>query len=106
MNLYLLFCAVVLLICVLFGRFSSKMGVPALLLFMVIGMLFGSDGILHIHFENYELTERICSTALIFIMFYGGFGTRWSEAKPAAAKSILLSTIGVVMTAALTGVFC
>ncbi len=106
MNLYLLFCAVVLLICVLFGRFSSKMGVPALLLFMVIGMLFGSDGILHIQFENYELTERICSTALIFIMFYGGFCVKWDAAKPVIVKSVLLSTLGVILTAGITCLLC
>ena len=106
MNLYLLFCAVVLLICVLFGRFSSTMGVPALLLFMVIGMLFGSDGILHIQFENYELTERICSTALIFIMFYGGFCVKWDAAKPVIVKSVLLSTLGVILTAGITCLLC
>ena len=44
--------------------------------------------------------------ALIFIMFYGGFGTRWSEAKPVAGRSILLSSAGVVLTAFLTGLFC
>ncbi|HAB61912.1 MAG TPA: K+/H+ antiporter, partial [Lachnospiraceae bacterium] len=43
---------------------------------------------------------------LIFIMFYGGFGTKWSEAKPIAVKAVLLSTIGVILTALLTGLFC
>ena len=45
-------------------------------------------------------------TLFIFIMFYGGFGTRWSEAKPVAGRSILLSSVGVVLTALLTGLFC
>ncbi len=106
LNLYLLFCAIVLLICVLFGRFSSKAGVPALLLFMIIGMMFGSDGIFHIQFDNYELTERICSTALIFIMFYGGFCVKWDAAKPVIGKSVLLSTLGVVLTAGITCILC
>lgn len=95
-----------LLICVLFGRFSSKAGVPALLLFMIIGMMFGSDGIFHIQFDNYELTERICSTALIFIMFYGGFCVKWDAAKPVIGKSVLLSTLGVVLTAGVTCILC
>ena len=43
---------------------------------------------------------------LDFIMFYGGFGTRWSEARPVAGKSVLLSSVGVVLTAVLTGLFC
>ena len=58
-------------------------------------MLFGSDGIMKIDFDNYAFAEQICSTALIFIMFYGGFGTNWQRAKAVAVKSVLLSTIGV-----------
>ncbi|HIT18876.1 MAG TPA: potassium/proton antiporter [Candidatus Fimivivens faecavium] len=99
-------CAVVLLICVASSKLSNRLGVPTLLLFLVLGMLFGSDGILKIPFEDYALAEQICSVALIFIMFYGGFGTNWSVAKPVAFPAILMSTAGVVVTAALTGVFC
>lgn len=69
-------------------------------------MLFGSDGILKIPFDNYAFAEQICTVALIFIMFYGGFGTNWQQAKSVAVKAGLLSTAGVVITAALTGVFC
>lgn len=69
----------------------------------MLGMLFGSDGVIKIAFDNYEIAEQICSVALIFIMFYGGFGTRWSEARPVAGKSVLLSSVGVVLTAVLTG---
>lgn len=46
----------------------------AFLIFIVLGMFFGSDGVIRISFENFELAEQICSIALIFIMFYGGFG--------------------------------
>lgn len=99
-------CACVLLSCLIASRFSDKFGMPALLLFMALGMLFGSDGLLKISFDNYDVTEKICNLALIFIMFYGGFGTKWSAAKPVAKKSILLSTVGVVITAALTSLFC
>ncbi len=77
-----------------------------LLAFILLGMFFGSDGFVKIPFENYQFAEQICSVALIFIMFYGGFGTNWNEAKPVAKKSIMLSTLGVVMTAGLTGLFC
>ena len=68
-------------------------------------MLFGSDGIVGIYFDNYELASDICSIALIFIMFYGGFGTNWKMAKPIAVQSILMSSLGVVITAGLTGLF-
>lgn len=106
MNFAIFCCAVVLLICVASSKLSNRFGVPTLLLFLVLGMLFGSDGILKIPFEDYALAEQICSVALIFIMFYGGFGTNWSVAKPVAVPAILMSSAGVVVTAALTGVFC
>lgn len=52
------------------------------------------------------LAENVCSVALIFIMFYGGFNTKWQAAKQVAGRSIVLSTLGVVLTAALTAVCC
>lgn len=79
---------------------------PALILFMGIGMLFGCDGIFKIEFDNFEITEKACSLALSFIMFYGGFNTKWKTAKPVAAKAFMLSTLGVVITAMLTCLFC
>lgn len=99
-------CAVVLLVCIASSKLSNRFGVPTLLLFLIFGMLVGSDGIFKIPFEDYLLAEQICSTALIFIMFYGGFGTSWKAAKPVALPAILMSTAGVVVTAALTGGFC
>ena len=102
----LLLCGAVLVACILASRFSQRAGVPALLLFMALGMLFGSDGLLRIPFDDFRAAEQICSVALIFIMFYGGFGTRWEAAKPAAAKAVVLSTLGVAVTALLTALFC
>ena len=69
-------------------------------------MLFGSDGFGGIYFDNFELAEQIGSFGLIFIMFYGGFGTSWKAAKPVLAPSIWLATAGVIITALLTGWFC
>lgn len=92
--------------CITGSRISGKIGVPTLFAFIVLGMLFGSDGIVKIPFADYTVAEQICSVALVFIMFYGGFGTRWSEAKPVAVKSIILSSAGVILTAVLTGLFC
>ncbi len=102
----LLLVAIVIVGCILCNRISDKIGVPMLLAFILLGMLFGSDGLLKIHFDDFKIAEQICSIALIFIMFYGGFGTKWSEAKPVAVKSILLSTLGVILTAGLVGIFC
>ena len=105
-NLFLILSAAVIIMCVLVNKISNKIGVPVLLAFIALGMLFGSDGVLKIPFENYSFAEQICSGALIFIMFYGGFGTKLSAAKPVATRAVLLSSAGVVLTAALTTVFC
>ncbi|WP_270942185.1 potassium/proton antiporter [Romboutsia lituseburensis] len=98
--------ALVLLVCITSSKIFYKFGVPILLVFIILGMLFGSDGVVGIYFDNYELTKEICAIALVFIMFYGGYGTNWNMAKPVAIPSILLSTVGVVITAGLTGLFC
>lgn len=103
-NLFLT--AIVILLCIVFHKLSLKIGVPMLLGFILLGMMFGTDGIVKIYFENYHLAEQVCSVALIFIMFYGGFGTNWKEARPVAVKAVLLSSLGVILTAVLTGGFC
>ena len=102
----LLITAVVILICVFLNKLSGRLGIPALLAFILAGMFFGTDGVGKIPFDNYVMAEQICSIALIFIMFYGGFGTKWEAAKPVAVKAGLLSTLGVLFTAGLTGLFC
>ena len=106
MTVYLTIAACIILLCVLLNRLSFRFGVPMLLMFIVLGMVCGIDGLLGIPFDNYKLAEQICSTALIFIMFTGGFGTNWPQAKPVAVKAAALSTVGVFLTALLTGGFC
>ena len=106
MNEILILTAVVIVICIVLNKISNRLGIPMLLGFIVLGMVFGSDGILKIQFDNFAFADYICSTALIFIMFYGGFGTNWSEAKPIAVKAVSLSTLGVVLTAGFVGLFC
>ena len=104
--IYLLITATVMFLCVILNKISSKLGIPMLLAFILLGMVFGSDGIFKIPFDDFDLAEKICSIALIFIMFYGGFGTNWGEAKPVVIKATLLSSFGVVMTAGIVGAFC
>lgn len=105
MELELLLVAVIIIVCVVFRRVSGKLGFPMLLAFMLLGMVFGSDGLFKIEFSDYKTAEQVGSFALIFIIFYGGFGTKWSEARPVAAKAVLLSTLGVLLTSAVTGAF-
>ena len=105
MNGYLLLMGIVIIICVGLHRFTEKIQIPSLLIFIGLGMCFGINGIFRIDFSNYEASEMICSVCLIFVMFYGGFGTSMREARPVAVQSFLLSTLGVAMTAGLVGVF-
>ncbi len=102
----LLLLSVSTIACILCNKITAKIGVPMLLAFLCVGMLCGEDGILGISFNDYQLTENVCTAALILIIFYGGFGTKWSAAKPVAVRAILLSTVGVFLTAATVGIFC
>ena len=102
----LFFVSLIIILCIILNKVSSKVGMPMLLAFIVLGMLFGSDGVFKIPFDNYKIAESICSIALIFIIFYGGFGTNLGAAKPVAVHSVLLSTLGVVLTVVFTGLFC
>ena len=97
----LLLVSLVILTCILCNRITTKIGVPMLLAFILLGMIFGSEGLFRIPFDDFQFSETLCSVALIFIMFYGGFGTRWKAARPIAGKAILLSSAGTIITALL-----
>ena len=101
-----MFAALVLFVCTVLKKISLRIGIPSLLAFIVLGMVFGSDGLLKIEFSDYHLAETVSTAALAIIMFYGGFGTNWKVARPVAAVSILLSSVGTILTAALVGAFC
>lgn len=84
-------------------RVSNKHGIPALLLFIVLGIAFGAIGF---KFEDYEFADNFATVSLMVIMFYGGFGTNWKMGKPVVKEAIVLSSLGVVATALITGLFC
>lgn len=103
--LYLLIGAILIIACIISSSFTHRIGVPTLLGFIILGMLMGSDGIVGVKFNNFELAQTVCTVALIFIMFYGGFSTNWQVAAEVSKVSVLLSSVGTVITALLTGVF-
>ncbi|HLT33794.1 MAG TPA: potassium/proton antiporter [Aquaticitalea sp.] len=88
---------------ILAGKAGYKFGVPALLLFLAVGMLFGSDG-LGFHFENIELAQTIGTVALCIILFSGGMDTKLEDIRPVAGAGVVLATLGVLLTALMTGV--
>ena len=102
----LLIVAVVMLACILLNVVSTRIGVPTLLAFMLLGILFANNGIWSVRFDDYVTAKETCTIALIFIMFYGGFGTRWEGVKSVVVESALLASVGVVITAGLVGLFC
>ena len=101
----LLFIGIVMTACILMQKLTAKLPVPSLLAFLILGMMFGVDGLFKISFDNYQMSEIICSVSLIFIMFYGGFGTSFKAARPVFVQSSLMATFGVLLTAGLTGLF-
>lgn len=102
MNQLLLFVSVVFILALMAIRFSHKYGIPALLLFFVLGI--GASRA-WLHFENYDFMEQYASFALFIIMFYGGYGTKLEMGLPVLKPAVFLSALGVVITAAVTGLF-
>ncbi len=102
-EIVLLVVSVLFFFSILAGKASSRFGVPALLLFLVIGMLFGSDG-LGIQFENIHVAQNIGTIALIVILFSGGMDTSLTEIRPVIAQGVILATLGVFLTAIITGI--
>ncbi len=89
---------------VLAGSLSSRFGLPALIGFLALGMLAGSDGPIGIRFDNYPLAQTIGVVCLIFILFSGGLDTKWQTVKSVAAPALVLATVGVVASAAIMSV--
>lgn len=94
-----------ILLCILGSKISERVGVPALLVFLGIGMLAGSDGPGGIEFDNPALANLVGTFALCFILFSGGLDTNWRSVRPVLGRGITLATVGVAVTAGLVGVF-
>lgn len=101
-ELILLALSVLFFLSILAGKAGYRFGVPVLLLFLGVGMLFGSDGV-GIQFQNIQLAQAISSVALCIILFSGGMDTKLSDIKPVLAQGIVLATVGVLLTALFTG---
>lgn len=96
--------AILLFLSVLVGKTGAKFGVPALLLFLGVGMLAGSDGF-GIYFDSPQIAQFIGTVALCIILFSGGMDTHYREIKPILAPGVTLATLGVLMTTIITGLF-
>ncbi len=100
----LLIGSILLFVSIVVGKTEYRFGVPALLLFLLVGMLFGSDG-LGLQFHNAKIAQFIGMVALSVILFSGGMDTKFKEIRPILSPGIVLSTVGVFLTALFTGLF-
>lgn len=100
----LLLASILVFAAILITKLGAKIGTPTLLLFLVLGMIAGEDG-LGLEFEDFELAESIGHFAMTIILFAGGLDTSLAETKPVMKQGVLLSTLGVFLTAAFTGLF-
>lgn len=90
---------------ILASKASGKLGIPALILFIGIGMLAGSDGPGGVHFEDVTFTKNLGMVSLALILFAGGLESTWQTIQPVIWRGFSLATIGVFVTAGLIGAF-
>ncbi len=95
--------AVLLLLSLLASKLSDRFGVPALLLFLGLGMLAGSDGPGGVHFDDPALAQFVAIFSLAFILFSGGTSTEWGAVRPVIRRGAVLACLGVAITAVVTG---
>lgn len=103
-NQFIMLVALLLIASVVVTKFSSRLGVPSLVLFIAVGMIVGSDGLGFIYFDNAEVAQLVGVFALIVILFEGGMQTKWQDIRPVIAPSISLATIGVILTTSIVAV--
>jgi cell volume regulation protein A len=102
-NQFILAVGLLLLLSVLASRVTHRIGAPLLLVFLIIGMLVGEDGPGGIQFDNFLSAHLLASLALAVILFDGGLRTRYSSFRTGLQPAAVLATVGVVITAAITG---
>ncbi|WP_101843334.1 potassium/proton antiporter [Halobacillus sp. Marseille-P3879] len=102
-NQFIMLVALLLIMSVFVTKFSSRLGVPSLVLFIGVGMLVGSDGLDLLYFDNAEVAQIVGIFALIVILFEGGMQTKWKSIKQVLAPSVTLATLGVILTSAVVG---
>lgn len=102
---FLLIGSLLLFVSIVAGKTSYKFGVPTLLFFLGVGMLAGSEGIGGIHFDDPKTAQFIGIVSLNFILFSGGLDTNWAFVQPILRQGIMLSTVGVFITAMALGLF-
>lgn len=100
----LLLASILVFFAIMTAKIGARFGVPSLLLFLILGMVAGEDG-LGVRFQDYELAESLGHFAMTIILFSGGLQTSMEETRPVLKQGIILSSLGVLLTSLLTGWF-
>ena len=100
---FMLVGALLLFVAVLAGKAAYRLGAPALLLFLGVGMLFGYNNF--VHFDSADFAEFIGMIALCIILYSGGMDTKFSEIRPVLTPGVVMATLGVILTALIVGGF-
>ncbi len=105
MEYIVLVISILIIISIIVTKLSDNLGIPSLVLFMLVGMLAGSDGLGKINFEDVGIARAIGIISLVLILFAGSLSIKWRDMKQVLNYSISLSTVGVIITTILTGLF-
>ena len=100
-ELIFLVVGILLTLTVLAGSLSTRFGLPAILGFLALGMVAGSDGPGGLAFEDYAIAQGVGVACLAFILFSGGLDTEWRRVRAVALPAVVLATIGVALSAAI-----
>ncbi|CDE89016.1 TPA: potassium/proton antiporter [Candidatus Gastranaerophilales bacterium HUM_20] len=103
LNEILLIASILLISAIIFNKIGGKFGVPSLVIFILVGILAGSDGILGIYFEDFTLAQFVGIVAISYILFMGGLSVNIKELKPVVAEGSVLATLGVFATGIIVG---
>jgi potassium/hydrogen antiporter len=101
----LLGASILLLASIASSKIASRLGIPALLLFLLVGMLAGSEGLGGLYFSDALFAQSLGVVALVFILFAGGLDTHWTSVRPVLTMGLSLATVGVLISATLVGIF-
>lgn len=105
METYIIITSVLLLMSILASKVSDRFGIPSLLVFLILGMLAGSEGIGGIYFDDHTLAQSVGVVALCLILFSSGLSTLWRSVRPVFVWGFILSTFGVIATALVVALF-
>lgn len=103
LNEILLIASILLISAIIFNKIGGKFGVPSLVIFILVGILAGSDGILGIYFEDFTLAQFVGIIAISYILFMGGLSVNIKELKPVVTEGSVLATLGVFATGIIVG---